>query len=55
MIEQSPNPVDVPPDELHNWDTCDWCNRPYLDRAEYPYCSTRCAVLAELDATENGG
>ena len=35
-------------------DMCAWCGQPYSDRAEYPYCSTLCAVLAELDTLEGG-
>mgnify|MGYP001591705048 CR=1 FL=1 len=36
-------------------DTCDWCSQPYVDRAEYPYCSTVCAVQAEIDTSESRG
>ena len=42
--------ADDPPDELG---ICAWCNEPYPGRAEYPYCSTRCAVQAECESQED--
>ena len=33
--------------------TCGWCGVSYLDRAEYPYCSTQCALEAERDDRES--
>ena len=40
--------ADDPPDiEL-----CEWCGEPYIDRAAYPYCSTLCAVQAEIDSAD---
>ena len=36
-------------------ETCAWCDDPYAGRAEYPYCSTLCAVQAEVDTSESRG
>ena len=40
-------------DDPTDCDMCAWCVQPYTDRAEYPYCSTLCAVQAEIDEGEN--
>lgn len=34
-------------------DLCAWCSQPYVDRAEYLYCSTLCAALAEHDSHDH--
>ena len=32
---------------------CAWCNYPYTDPENYPYCSSLCAARAQADSVED--
>lgn len=39
--------ISEPVDEREIIEYCVWCSAPFVDQANWPYCSNRCSVEAE--------